>query len=192
MYNSAFPKIEYYLYNYKEISDRINKLNTQNSDLDYNHFNYGLWIRTKLNRGNSLENQVVNKINNECIIKKLNLWKKLIQEDSEIEEIIEDADINKTYGILLYLGWDDVRGKVVDTLSDALYSISNEEISYRLTIIGENLEDIEEQSYTAKEDENLNIPFPSIIRTFDEKDLERQMDYFILNKENPQKEDIDI
>ena len=116
------------------------------------------------------------------IIKKSSLGK-LIQEDSEIEEIIEDADINKTYGILLYLGWDDVRGKVVDTLSDALYSISNEEISYRLTIIGENLEDIEEQSYTAKEDENLNIPFPSIIRTFDEKDLERQMDYFILNKE---------
>lgn len=125
------------------------------------------------------------------IIKKSSLGK-LIQEDSEIEEIIEDADINKTYGILLYLGWDDVRGKVVDTLSDALYSISNEEISYRLTIIGENLEDIEEQSYTAKEDKNLNIPFPSIIRTFDEKDLERQMDYFILNKENPQKEDIDI
>lgn len=121
------------------------------------------------------------------IIKKSSLGK-LIQEDSEIEEIIEDADINKTYGILLYLGWDDVRGKVVDTLSDALYSISNEEISYRLTIIGENLEDIEEQSYTTKEDENLNIPFPSIIRTFDEKDLERQMDYFILNKENPQKE----
>lgn len=125
------------------------------------------------------------------IIKKSSLGK-LIQEDSEIEEIIEDADISKTYGILLYLGWDDVRGKVVDILSDALYSISNEEISYRLTIIGENLEDIEEQSYTAKEDENLNIPFPSIIRTFDEKDLERQMDYFILNKENPQKEDIDI
>ena len=125
------------------------------------------------------------------IIKKSSLGK-LIQEDSKIEEIIEDADINKTYGILLYLGWDYVRGKVVDTLSDALYNISNEEISYRLTIIGENLEDIEEQSYTAKEDENLNIPFPSNIRTFDEKDLERQMDYFILNKENPQKEDIDI
>ena len=125
------------------------------------------------------------------IIKKSS-FVKLIQEDSKIEEIIEDADINKTYGILLYLGWDYVRGKVVDTLSDALYNISNEEISYRLTIIGENLEDIEEQSYTAKEDENLNIPFPSIIRTFDEKDLERQMDYFILNKENPQKEDIDI
>ncbi len=51
MYNSAFPKIEYYLYNYKEISDRINKLNTQNSDLDYNHFNYGLWIKNK----NSIE-----------------------------------------------------------------------------------------------------------------------------------------
>lgn len=125
------------------------------------------------------------------IIKKSSL-EKLIQEDSEIEEIIEDADINKSYGILLYLGWDDVRGDIVDTLSDALYSISNEEISYRLSIIGENLEDIEEESYTAKEDENLNIPFPSIVRAFDEKYLERQMNYFTLNNENTQKEEIDI
>lgn len=101
MYNSAFPKIEYYLYNYKEISDRINKLNTQNSDLDYNHFNYGLWIRTKLNRGNSLENQVVNKINNECIIKKLNLWKKLIQE--VLKEYKENDSLKYKFICLKYI-----------------------------------------------------------------------------------------
>lgn len=78
MYNAAYPKIEYYLYNYNQISNRINKINQQNEDLDYNHFNYGMWIRTKINRGNSLENQVVNKINNECIVIKLKAWEKLI------------------------------------------------------------------------------------------------------------------
>lgn len=80
VYNSAYSKIEYYLYNYQELDNRINKINTQNSDFDYNHFNYGRWIKTKINRGNSLENQVVNKINNECIVIKLNVWKKLIKE----------------------------------------------------------------------------------------------------------------
>ena len=78
MYNTAYPKIEYYLYNYLDINKRIDKINSQITDLDYNHFNYGLWIKTKINRGNSLENQVVNKINNECIILKLNVWKNLI------------------------------------------------------------------------------------------------------------------
>jgi len=79
-HNSAYPKIEYYLYHYEEISSRINKLKEENENLDYNHLNYSKWIRTKKNRGNSLENQIVNKINNECIIVKLNAWKNLILE----------------------------------------------------------------------------------------------------------------
>ena len=78
MFNSAYPKIEYYLYNYEKLTNRINNINEQNEDLDYNHFNYGMWIKTKKNRGNSLENQVVNKINNECIVVKLNVWKELL------------------------------------------------------------------------------------------------------------------
>lgn len=78
MYNEAYPKIEYYLYNYNQISNRIKKINQENENLDYNHFNYGMWIKTKINRGNSLENQVVNKINNECIVIKLKAWENLI------------------------------------------------------------------------------------------------------------------
>lgn len=80
MFNLAYPKIEYYLYNYEKLSSRINNINEQNEDFDYNHFNYGMWIKTKKNRGNSLENQVVNKINNECIVVKLNAWKNLLTE----------------------------------------------------------------------------------------------------------------
>lgn len=89
MYNSAYPKIEYYLYNYTKISNRINDLNEQNEDLDYNHFNYSMWIKTKLNRGNSLENQIINKINNECIVIKLNAWKNLI---TEVLEKMKEAE----------------------------------------------------------------------------------------------------
>lgn len=114
--------------------------------------------------------------------------------NDEIEEIIEDADINKTYGILVYLGWDDIKGNTVDTISDALSEFSEEDLSYRLTIMGENLDDIEEDSYTSSKDEELYIPYPSIIRQFDESDLEFQMKYFLedTEKSQNQKEDIDI
>lgn len=114
--------------------------------------------------------------------------------NDEIEEIIEDADINKTYGILVYLGWDDIKGNTVDTISDALSEFSDEDLSYRLTIMGENLDDIEEDAYTSSKDEELYIPYPSIIRQFDESDLEFQMKYFLedTEKSQNQKEDIDI
>lgn len=50
------------------------------------------WIKTKKNLGNSLENQVVNKINNECIIIKLNVWKKLL---TEVLKHFKDTDTLK-------------------------------------------------------------------------------------------------
>lgn len=98
MYNSAYPKIEYYLYNYTKISNRINNINEKNEDLDYNHFNYGMWIKTMKNRGNSLENQVINKINDECIVLKLNVWKNLL---TDVIKHFKDIDTLK-YKFIVY------------------------------------------------------------------------------------------
>lgn len=98
MYNTAYPKIEYYLYNYDKINNRINNINEKNEDLDYNHFNYGMWIKTKKNRGNSLENQVVNKINNECIVVKLNVWRNLL---TDVLKYFKDTNTLK-YKFLIY------------------------------------------------------------------------------------------
>lgn len=98
MYNTAYPKIEYYLYNYQKLNNRINDLNEQNEDLDYNHFNYYKWIKTKKNLGNSLENQVINKINNECIIVKLNVWKNLL---TNVLKHFKDTDTLK-YKFIIY------------------------------------------------------------------------------------------
>ena len=98
MFNLAYPKIEYYLYNYEKLTNRINNINEQNEDLDYNHFNYGMWIKTKKNRGDSLENQVVNKINNECIVVKLNVWKKLL---TDVLKHFKETDTLK-YKFIIY------------------------------------------------------------------------------------------
>lgn len=114
--------------------------------------------------------------------------------NDDIREIIEDADINKEYGILIYLGWDDVKSDVIDTITEALNELVEKDLSYRFTTIGEDLEDIEEQYHTSKKDEKLFIPYPSIIRAFDETYLEEQMKYFnnMLEKSQESKEDIDI
>ena len=44
-----------------------------------------------------------------------------------------------------------------------------------MTTIGEELQDIYEYYYTSTEDEVDNIPFPSIVRDFDEKDMIQQL-----------------
>lgn len=49
------------------------------------------------------------------------------------------------------------------------------EISYRMTGIGEETDNIQEDKYTSKEDEKKGIPYPSLVRTFDEEDMESEL-----------------
>ena len=65
-------------------------------------------------------------------------------------------------------------------------------LSFRLTIIGEYDEDIEESIYTSPKDEEKNIPHPSVIRSFDEKDMEEQLkgyDNYINNTTDKEMDD---
>ena len=38
--------------------------------------------------------------------------------------------------------------------------------------MGEELTDVQEESYTSPKDVKVDIPYPSVIRTFDENDIE--------------------
>ncbi len=125
------------------------------------------------------------------ILKKTSL-EELKKNNEDLLDILDSADLNKEYGILAYLGWDDLTRDDIDTLSDSLVDLSCEEMSYRLSIIGENMDDIEEYSYTATQDEELLIPFPSITREFNEKDLENQMQFFVKDLDKNSQEEIEI
>ena len=62
------------------------------------------------------------------------------------------------------------------------------DISYRITGIGEELTDVQEESYTSPKDVKVDIPYPSVIRTFDENDIEKQMTGYIKYLEEKQNE----
>lgn len=76
MYNSAFKKIEYYLYTYDLIDWNLGILEKDIQNFDYDQ-SYNKWIKSK---GSSLEEQAINNINIETKIMKIIRWKKLITE----------------------------------------------------------------------------------------------------------------
>lgn len=97
-------------------------------------------------------------------------------DDGTMKDIIQDADINKTYGDIVYIGWKYIETDSVELIESSMYELEEQNLSYRLTIIGDYDEEIEESHYTSPEDEEKNIPYPSIIRSFDEKDMEEQLE----------------
>lgn len=102
-----------------------------------------------------------------------NLTEKINNET--MKDIIKSADINKTYGDIVYIGWEYIDEPTAELIENSMYELEEQDLSYRLTIIGEYDEEIEEYHHTSLNDEEKNIPYPSVIRSFDEKDMEEQL-----------------
>jgi len=98
--------------------------------------------------------------------------------DSEIKEAIDWLEIKKEYANIKYMGWNDINSQAVDVIQNFTSELEDRNISYRLSIIGENLGDIQEYDYTAPKDEKKYIPYPSLNRSFDEADMEQQFGYY--------------
>ena len=96
-------------------------------------------------------------------------------DEKALLDIINSADIKQEYGDIVYLGWNSLGSNCVKLLEGSMIELEDQELSYRLTIIGDSIEEIEELHYTSPEDDEKDIPYPSIIRSFDEKDMEEQL-----------------
>lgn len=107
----------------------------------------------------------------------LNLINKELEKnkDESLRNLIKNADINKKFGNLIYLGWNELNSERYFFLQHRLFDVGYNDISYRITGMGEELTDVQEESYTSTKDTNVIIPYPSVIRTFDENDIEKQM-----------------
>lgn len=95
--------------------------------------------------------------------------------DETLKNLIKKADINKTFRDLVYLGWNELDSERYLFLQHRLFDVGCNDITYRITGMGEELTDVQEESYTSPKDANVIIPYPSVIRTFDESDIEKQM-----------------
>lgn len=107
----------------------------------------------------------------------IEVMKQLLEKVDEkaLLDIINSADIKQEYEDIVYLGWNSLRSNCVKLLEGSMIELEDQELSYRLTVIGDSIEEIEELHYTSPEDDEKDIPYPSIIRSFDEKDMEEQL-----------------
>ena len=64
-------------------------------------------------------------------------------DDENLKNLIKKADINKTFGDLVYLGWNELDSERYLFLQNQLFNVGYNDISYRITGMGEELTDIQ-------------------------------------------------
>ena len=96
MYNSAYKKIEKYLYSYNYIDTKINTIISNKSNEEYNQ-SYTKYIK---NKSSSLEDQVIRNIGLEQRILKIRKWQKLIK--NILKEYEQTNNLKYSFIILKY------------------------------------------------------------------------------------------
>lgn len=114
------------------------------------------------------------------IIKKegIDILKNSLKE-ADINDILSNTDIKRIVDDLVYIGWSKLNSENLLSLKKCLFDVGYNDITYRMISIGEDITDIQEEYFTSYEDKSVNIPFPSLIRTFDENDMEQQLKGYV-------------
>lgn len=111
-----------------------------------------------------------------------------IAKNNKDAEIFKEPDIEQKYKDIIKIGWNDMRGNEVTLLQECMIELMEKDITYRAMCLGENIEDIVENSYTSSKDNKKFIPYPSITREFDEEEDERQLKQYLKENENKKEE----
>lgn len=86
--------------------------------------------------------------------------------------ILKNISINNSTNDIVYLGWNRLNNDCVRFLKDTLYKLEEQNITHKISIMGENFDDIDTYEYVAPEDEDKNIPSLDINRVFNENEIE--------------------
>ena len=114
-----------------------------------------------------------------------------LSENEENAEVLKEPDIEQKYKDIIKLGWNDMRGNEVELLQECMLEFMEKDITYRAMYLGENIEDIEENSYTSPRDNKKFIPYQSITREFDEEEDERQLKQYLKENVNNKEEEME-
>lgn len=86
--------------------------------------------------------------------------------------VLKNVSINNSTDDIVYLGWNRLNNDCVRFLKDTLCKLEEQNITHKISIMGENFEDIDTYEYVAPEDEDKNIPSLDINRVFNENEIE--------------------
>lgn len=109
-----------------------------------------------------------------------------------LQPLFKNPTIHKTFGDIVYLGWEKATLSKGYSIKDAMLNLEKNDISYTLSIQDKSFEGTIKCHYNSKNSKVKELPFPSIVHTFDEKDMEEQLKGFKNYLENNKLlEDID-
>lgn len=94
--------------------------------------------------------------------------------DNHNINLLENPDILSVHKNYVLIGWDDIKWyeycdfKEVDSILSGLKYISENDYSYQLSRMGENIDDFVEE-YVQNENDII-LPYPQVVRTFDDNE----------------------
>lgn len=97
--------------------------------------------------------------------------------NSEVVKLMKSIDVNKKSANIVYLGWNQINVEGLKILQKSLLKLVEMDFSYRVTKIGENLEDIEDYWNISDKDRKKGtyLFYPTVTRVFDENDIDNQL-----------------
>ena len=99
--------------------------------------------------------------------------KQALKNENGWDDLLENADIRNVSSNGVLVGWNCIKWyedyKDVNSIVEGLEVLENEDYSYRFSRIGEDFTDHEEIYYDSKNRGDHFIPFPSVIRQFDDE-----------------------
>lgn len=98
------------------------------------------------------------------------------KENKELLDILKSKEtIKENISDLVYIGWDNMNGYDADFIENALISLNEQDITYKVAIKGEKYEDINMYEYISENDKDRNIPMPYIERIFNEDEMKEEL-----------------
>lgn len=123
--------------------------------------------------------------------------KEYLKDNKEDYNLLEECDIKEEGKEQCYFGWNYVKWyehsyPEVIAIMEGLNHLGENEYSYRYMRIGESYDDIEEQSYDGKKDENIYLEYPNMLREFDDNYIIESIKENQIENDEKNKEEIDI
>lgn len=123
--------------------------------------------------------------------------KEYLKDNKEDYNLLEECDIKEEGKEQCYFGWNYVKWYEHDypeviAIMEGLNHLGENEYSYRYMRIGESYDDIEEQSYDGKKDENIYLEYPNMLREFDDNYIIESIKENQIENDEKNKEEIDI
>lgn len=123
--------------------------------------------------------------------------KEYLKDNKEDYNLLEECDIKEEGKEQCYFGWNYVKWyehsyPEVIAIMEGLNHLGENEYSYRYMRIGESYDDIEEQFYDGKKDENIYLEYPNMLREFDDNYIIESIKENQIENDEKNKEEIDI